>query len=1278
MTTSEQPGPALAEHPGEIAGFTVTRLLGRGGSATVWAARGGDAQAREVAIKLYEDHDQRHQREREALRLVGPGVAPAVLAHGRHGARPYLVMEQVRGPTLVEIIAACPPPAIVAGHVAALARALDAIHAAGVVHRDLKPGHVFLAGDSVTVIDFGLACFPDARRDRDGGQHPGTLELTREDERIGTPWYMAPEQCRGEAGDARTDIYALGIIAFELLTGRRPFDGDAATVRAAQVSHRPPAASSWAALPAAVDAVLRRCLAKEQSLRYQRAGELADELARAVAGHLPENPLALSASPSAPAAPAVSAGPAARTARIALLSVPFPGSTLALTHALEPGEHVVRVTGPRYLIAVHEPTAPAAGVHAAVRAAARLGARLSLPVEAAIVVHSAVVRLRQTARGLQVRGPDLDLPALAPPPAITGLVLTRAAAGALAPGASQPLDQDYAVLRAGAEAATLAVALAGRDHVLAELTDGRGAGDICTIIGDVGLGKTRLLSELAVRLRADGDQVVALDAGAGEPLLGQLIGACTGSCTGSFGHLAGAVRASLVTGDQREVLEAALGVEGVEARGAVPARGLHARAAEAAAALVTGLAARAGQVSVLVDDAHHADPVVLDALEQAVARSRSVWVCAAGLPALAASRPGWVADAPGRRCVELTPLALDDARTLLRALMAPAEFIPEAVIDRLADAAAGVPLYLVEQVHALRTGGSMRAHAATADLFVAADELAHVSTTPLARRLAGSLLAPLSPILRRCAALAAVCGDLVGAGELDDLQRALGGDWLDAGVALARLAEAGLLAADGGDRYRFRHALLRQAIEAGAPAEVAAWHRAALALLPAPENADLPTLHRIARHARACSDRDMAWSAWFALAEHARARHAYVEAEQHYSIALEQIAPEAHGHAPEAARRRRTLAGRGHARYRIQRFTDALDDIRAARACAEAAGDTGPLVRLLLEEATLLDWIYDIEASTACARRARALAADAAPVDAGLDSRSLPARLLAAEGRSAYRHEQFPEAIDLLGRAAAEAVADADDEARVIALLLLAPSLLYADRLAEAETCYAEVVGLCEQIGDTFHLAAAHTNRQFLWMRLGRMDRAEADLTRAIQLARTLGNALVERIASHNLGELLYWSGRAGEALTHARRSAHLQRRFPDAHHVPDDSLLVARVLVALARMDEARALLAEVLRRWPVADMTPTAQMLVELLTLQLEAAPEARWRAAAARHLAGIDVVDFALELHHAAATAALARGAVDEARAWLATAVALGHRSPSWSARLDALAARLGASP
>ena len=535
--------------------------------------------------------------------------------------------------------------------------------------------------------------------------------------------------------------------------------------------------------------------------------------------------------------------------------------------------------------------------------------------------------------------------------------------------------------------------------------------------------------------------------------------------------------------------------------------------------------------------------------------------------------------------------------------------------------------------------------------------------------------------MRRCAALAAVCGDPIDASELDDLQRAVGGDWLDAGVALARLAEAGVLTAGAGARYHFRHPLLRQAIEASEPAEVAAWHRAALARLPAPADADLSALHRIARHAQACASRDLAWSAWFALAEHARARHAYVEAEQRYSNALDQLAPAAHERPTPAARpalsgpdprRRRTLAGRGHVRYRIQRFADALDDIRAARACAEAAGDTGPLVELLLEEATLLDWIYDIEASATCARRARELAAGAPR-----DATGLAARLLAAEGRTAYRREQFPAAIDLLGQAAALAAAHNDDETRVIALLLRAPSLLYAERLAEAETCYAEVVGLCEQIGDIFHLAAAHTNRQFLWMRLRRMDRAEADLTAAIRLARSLGNALVERIASHNLGELLHWSGRAGEALTHARRSAHLQHRFPDAHHVPDDSLLVARVLVALARMDEARALLDDVLRRWPLAEMTPTAQMLAELLTLQLEAAPEARWRAVAARYLDIVDVVDFVLELHHAAAAAALARGADDQARAWLADANALGHRSPLWSARLDALAARLGVS-
>ncbi|ACY14304.1 serine/threonine-protein kinase PknK [Haliangium ochraceum] len=1274
--------PLPRDIPEHIAGFTLLAPLGRGGTASVWRARarssdsaGTDAASgsapdagtgAEVALKLYEEDDGRHLRESEALRRVAPRWAPRLLAHGHHHGRPYLVTELIRGRSFEELVRARPGPADAAAHIAALAHALDAIHDAGVLHRDLKPAHVFGEGTSVRLIDFGLARLLDVPGDEPASP-AASIELTRNDERIGTPWYMAPEQCQMTRTDARTDLYALGVVAFELLTGRRPFEGDIAEVATAQVSRRPPAASSFAALPRAVDAVLRRALAKEPSLRYQRGAELAAELSRAIA----EAPAETRGESAADASARVAATPAAhapasagpRSARVALLSLPYPGSPVALAAALSADECVAQVDAGRYLIALHQPGAPAADVHAAARAAARLRAALGIPAEAAIVIHSDTVRLRRSARGVKVRGKALDLPALRPPPQLTGTVLTRAAAALLASGASQPLDEAYARLRSDSAAAPAAPALVGREELLQGLLQGLEARELCTVLGDGGMGKSRVLEALSERARARGWTLIALAADdAPGALRDQLARACA------------------------QVLGRA---DAVQPKTPATPAGAHVRSADALAALLVDVGSGVGSgvgpggpVLVTLDDAHRADPVVLDALERAVALADNVHVVAAAAPSMSDTRPGWVADAPGRRCLTLQPLADDDAHALLRALMAPAEFIPSAVIERLSDAGAGVPLYLVELVHALRTGGSLRRHAAHTELFVAADELAHVSATPLAQRLTRTLLAPLSPLLRRCAALAATIGDPLDAAALDELQHELGGDWLDAQVALQRLADAGVLRAAGGARFRFRHPWLQRAIAAEEPQEHARWHRAALARLPAPELAQVPELARIARHASACGEPAQAWSAWFRLAQAARARHAYVEAEQHYSSALEQLAPDATD--PGArARKRETLAGRGHVRYRIQRFADALDDIRAARAEAEAeiaaaaaeseaeAANTA-LCELLLEEATLLDWIFDIDASAACAERARALA------DAGVSGArpGLEARLLAAAGRSAYRREALDEAADKLGRAADQAASVGDDDTRIIALLLLAPTLLYLERLDESERRYAEVVTLCQRRGDSFHLAAAHTNRQFLWMRLGRMDRAEADLGRAIDIARALGNALVERIASHNLGELLHWDGRDREALAHAERSLALQRRFSDAHQVPDDPLLVARVHAALAQREAAAALLTELRERWRDGDMAPSARMLAALVTLQLDDAPESAWRAAAAAHLADIDVVDFVFEFHHAAVSAALARGRRDQARAWLSDAAALGERSTRWQPRFDALAARISA--
>src|SRR5690606_14345934 len=246
------------------------RAIGRGGSA---AAHLGLFGGREVVVKLFHaPGDPRAAREAEILVALGAPLVPALLDRGELAdGRPYLVLERLASPSLEEERGAPVAPARAAALIAAAARAVDRMHAAGVVHRDLKPAHVFVRGEEATLIDFALARPPG----RPGGAAPPAL--TRPGERAGTAHYMAPEQCRG-AGDIgpAADLYALGVIAFELLAGRRPFAGSAGEVRAAHVAARPPALSSLVDVPPAVDDVVARALAKDPARRYPRGADLAE------------------------------------------------------------------------------------------------------------------------------------------------------------------------------------------------------------------------------------------------------------------------------------------------------------------------------------------------------------------------------------------------------------------------------------------------------------------------------------------------------------------------------------------------------------------------------------------------------------------------------------------------------------------------------------------------------------------------------------------------------------------------------------------------------------------------------------------------------------------------------------------------------------------------------------------------------------------------------------------------------------------------------------------
>jgi predicted Ser/Thr protein kinase len=262
--------------------YDLLEPLGRGGMGVVFKAR-RRSDGHEVALKLLPPHPvagaaARLRREAEAAsRIRHPNVA-SVLDAGEHEGRLYVALELIPGRTLADALAAGPLGVSRALElVAKVARAIEAAHEQGVVHRDLKPSNIIIAdrGEPV-VIDFGLAKAEGSRE-----------SLTRTGEVLGTLFYMSPEQLEGRRDvDARTDVYALGAILFECLTGRPPFDAATSYELMVQVANEAPAPPSRLApgLSPAVDAIVLRALSKDRDARHETASALATDLERVLGG----------------------------------------------------------------------------------------------------------------------------------------------------------------------------------------------------------------------------------------------------------------------------------------------------------------------------------------------------------------------------------------------------------------------------------------------------------------------------------------------------------------------------------------------------------------------------------------------------------------------------------------------------------------------------------------------------------------------------------------------------------------------------------------------------------------------------------------------------------------------------------------------------------------------------------------------------------------------------------------------------------------------------------
>jgi serine/threonine-protein kinase len=269
-----------------LGAYTVQALLGQGGMATVY--QGFDPQLqRPVAIKLLAPalaadptYVARFRQEARLIASLRHLHIAQVYAFGEHQGLPYMVQELLPGPTLEQRLNDLTaqgepmPQREVLDTIAQLASALDAAHALGVIHRDVKPSNVIQGVQGQLVLaDFGIAHTADASR---AATTAGVI--------LGTPSYMAPEQALGSTAlTPACDVYALGIVLFELLTGQTPFRDDSAMgVVLKHLNDPPPAPSSIRpTLPPALDAVVLRALDKEPAARFASAGELAQALAAA-------------------------------------------------------------------------------------------------------------------------------------------------------------------------------------------------------------------------------------------------------------------------------------------------------------------------------------------------------------------------------------------------------------------------------------------------------------------------------------------------------------------------------------------------------------------------------------------------------------------------------------------------------------------------------------------------------------------------------------------------------------------------------------------------------------------------------------------------------------------------------------------------------------------------------------------------------------------------------------------------------------------------------------
>jgi len=720
-----------------VSGYAILDLVGRGGMGAVYRGRHTES-GRVVAIKMLHPSASASsvaRFEREARALLGL-AHPSIVEVFDFGQEPdgtlYMVMELLEGEDLQARLARGPLPTDVALDVALqLARGLSAAHARGVVHRDLKPGNVFLQPGTTAprakILDFGVAKL-----------HGEAVAITQDRGILGTPFYMAPEQARGEPDvDAQADVYALGAILYEMLTGRVPLSAEGqltVLVRILTETPSPPSKLRPSVGPG-IDELVLKALAKPREERWPTAAAFAEAIAAAL-----EEQRGLASSERWSVPPAALPAEEVRLMTVVLLEpggvdadLPASFDAAARAHGGDPdrllggrciavfgrevsfGDEAVRAV--RFALAVRRPGARigvgTGRVHAGTKTAFTgepVGGAGSLARSSAPESVTMDAATHHRTRGLfDVRPVDVGAYEVFGERSRGLLIGARDVMGVETPTVGR--DAELAQIRALFHRAV-------RDR----------APQVVSVIGPAGAGKTRIKHELRLFVEGLGGEVAPVE-GHGEPM----------SMRSPYSVYSLALRrlAKIEAGEPEEVSRdklVALVAEVLDSsRAADVAAGIgpligvpfprtavdpvlreprraRERAEESLLAYFHGLAG-ARTVMLVLEDAHWADPFSLELTERLVTAGDglSIFVLVVGRPELFDGRPGLFSGCDHHR-VDLRPLTRRASHELMRAMLGGE--LPAGLEDAVSERAAGNPYFIEESLAAMRDRGVLQRDAA--------------------------------------------------------------------------------------------------------------------------------------------------------------------------------------------------------------------------------------------------------------------------------------------------------------------------------------------------------------------------------------------------------------------------------------------------------------------------------------------------------------------------------------------------------------------------------------